>query len=71
MTNQELVARWHRERPEWTAKLSARDWDFMEEVATQLDGARAPDPKSCTVPPEGWYCTRQAGHEGPCAAHKW
>jgi hypothetical protein len=23
----------------------------------------------CTVPPEGWYCTRQKGHEGPCAAH--
>lgn len=22
----------------------------------------------CTVPPEGWYCTRGAGHEGPCAA---
>lgn len=22
----------------------------------------------CTVPPEGWYCTRTAGHDGPCAA---
>lgn len=24
--------------------------------------------KLCTVPPEGWYCTRISGHEGPCAA---
>lgn len=23
----------------------------------------------CEVPPPGWYCTRNAGHEGPCAAH--
>lgn len=22
----------------------------------------------CKVPPEGWSCSRPAGHEGPCAA---
>ena len=22
----------------------------------------------CTKPPTGWRCTREAGHEGPCAA---
>jgi hypothetical protein len=22
----------------------------------------------CQIPPQGWYCTRQAGHDGPCAA---
>jgi len=22
----------------------------------------------CNVPPEGWYCTRAPGHDGPCAA---
>lgn len=22
----------------------------------------------CTVPPKGYYCTREAGHTGPCAA---
>jgi hypothetical protein len=22
----------------------------------------------CTKPPPGWYCTRDVGHEGPCAA---
>lgn len=21
----------------------------------------------CSVPPEGWWCSRQPGHEGPCA----
>jgi hypothetical protein len=25
--------------------------------------------KVCTVPPDGWYCTREVGHPGPCAAH--
>jgi hypothetical protein len=23
----------------------------------------------CTIPPEGWYCTREPRHEGPCAAY--
>ena len=23
--------------------------------------------EKCTVPPEGWSCTREAGHKGPCA----
>lgn len=23
---------------------------------------------ACTLPPPGWYCTRPAGHDGPCAA---
>lgn len=22
----------------------------------------------CAIPPEGWWCSREAGHEGPCAA---
>jgi len=24
----------------------------------------------CKVPPKGWLCTRQSGHEGPCAAYR-
>jgi len=23
---------------------------------------------TCTIPPEGWECTRESGHDGPCAA---
>lgn len=25
-------------------------------------------PMKCELPPDGWYCTRMPGHEGPCAA---
>jgi len=28
-------------------------------------------PDGCAVPPPGWYCTRQSGHSGPCAAIEW
>lgn len=24
---------------------------------------------TCKTPPEGWYCTRECGHDGPCAAY--
>lgn len=23
----------------------------------------------CKLPPEGWICTRESGHSGPCAAY--
>lgn len=29
-----------------------------------------PQKGRCTLPPEGWYCTRAKGHDGPCAAHQ-
>lgn len=22
----------------------------------------------CKIPPKGWFCTREKGHDGPCAA---
>jgi len=24
--------------------------------------------KRCDIPPAGWFCSRDAGHTGPCAA---
>jgi len=24
--------------------------------------------EKCSLPPKGWRCTREPGHEGPCAA---
>lgn len=24
----------------------------------------------CTIPPEGWWCSRTPGHSGPCAARQ-
>ncbi len=26
--------------------------------------------RACDRPPKGWYCTREKGHEGPCAAYE-
>ena len=26
---------------------------------------------TCDVPPPGWWCSRDEGHDGPCAAHPW
>ena len=31
--------------------------------------ARSPEPEHCGLPPEGWTCSRERGHPGPCAAH--
>lgn len=28
----------------------------------------APVDQGCKLPPEGWWCSREPGHEGPCAA---
>ena len=38
------------------------------DVLTRYRPAAEQPPRSCTVPPPGWYCTRVAGHDGPCAA---
>lgn len=31
-----------------------------------------PEPlvRHCDRPPPGWHCTREPGHDGPCAAHR-
>lgn len=28
------------------------------------------EPDYCTVPPEGWWCSREPSHDGPCAARE-
>ena len=33
-----------------------------------LDGP--PMPQQCDKPPAGWWCSRAAGHSGPCAARE-
>lgn len=25
---------------------------------------------TCTLPPPGWWCSREPGHDGPCAARE-
>ena len=49
----------------------------MKDVLTRFRDKYGDDPTNCPsrnatnpcmIPPEGWICTRIAGHEGPCAA---
>ena len=35
----------------------------MSKHISGAEGAQA-----CDSPPPGWYCTRERGHDGPCAA---
>ncbi len=70
-TNVEQVEAWHREwvmtnKPHWGDRI---DWATADDIARRLDEAQAPEPASCDLAPAGWYCTRQKGHDGPCAAH--
>ena len=42
------------------------NWDntlYHEHLCEQDDG-------HCRRPPQGWHCTREAGHAGPCAARR-
>lgn len=41
----------------------SRCWVHGETATAQNDGAQA-----CDRPPTGWYCSRGAGHDGPCNA---
>ena len=38
------------------------EWRYI--MTDELEGGE----RCCKKPPVGWYCTRAAGHEGPCAA---
>jgi len=71
MTNQQRVEAWHQEwlesnEPHWGDRIN---WTTADDIARRLDEAGATKAESCDVPPEGWYCTRPKGHDGPCAAH--
>lgn len=40
----------------------------VSDLLAALEVALPAAPSRCNVPPEGWECSRAAGHEGPCAA---
>jgi hypothetical protein len=42
--------------------------DFVVDEETTISCGLAEIQDICTIPPEGWRCTRAGGHEGPCAA---
>lgn len=45
-----------------------KTWEAMPPLGIEVLQQCAED-DVCDVPPEGWQCTRQKGHEGPCAAY--
>ena len=42
---------------------------FPQRAAT-IEAAEL-QPINCDVPPPGWWCSRDKGHDGPCAADEW
>lgn len=50
---------------EWEGDLTAEEQSMIDRA---WDRHVAAGPQ-CSIPPEGWFCTRGAGHDGPCAAH--
>jgi len=52
----------------WTFQFE-RHGHLAPEWAKKARAALNSAPSYCTVPPPGWYCSRCAGHDGPCAAH--
>ncbi len=49
--------------------LTIKDVEAAKAFVTEFS-ERCVIPKNgfCTIPPEGWTCSRECGHEGPCAA---
>lgn len=56
------------DRAVWATILDAVA--FLHERVSRVDDWCARGDHACarSVAPDGWYCTRRAGHEGPCAA---
>lgn len=42
--------------------------EYVGELAEIAEGLRGLKTGTCKKPPAGWKCTRQSGHDGPCAA---
>lgn len=49
----------HGEEPDDPTAIEAAKAELREWLGYEL---------ACGLPPVGWYCTRGAGHDGPCAA---
>lgn len=60
--DERTVRRIVRNTPVQIAKLKR-----LEAAATDPG---APVDQGCKVPPAGWWCSREPGHDGPCAARR-
>lgn len=45
-------------------------WSYMCGYCTVEVARRFGIVDPCKLPPEGWWCSRGVGHEGPCAARE-
>lgn len=59
-----LCAPSHRKSiTEWALEFAKAELFYLDNP-----GRRAYPDRGCELPPPNWYCTRSAGHPGPCAA---
>lgn len=47
--------------------VDVRTGEMAEVIFTASDFVK---PGTCTLPPEGWFCSLGAGHDGPCPTRR-
>jgi hypothetical protein len=63
-----LATRWRDRARVLLAKHDDKPATSAPKPATSLVETGEPREQACSRPPAGWRCTRESGHEGPCAA---
>ncbi len=62
-------ASWEGEEDGWVDNGLKADAATYEALCAEIDAIEEERGQArCTIPPEGWWCSREAGHEEPCAA---
>lgn len=54
----------HLFKPAMCATVGVRDFSVAPESYERV----VPPNLGCKLPPPGWWCSREPGHDGPCAA---
>jgi hypothetical protein len=54
--------------PEPGQPLSHKDVETIQKQIGSATSHKVPPAALCAKPPTGWVCTRERGHDGPCAA---
>jgi hypothetical protein len=54
----------------WTDGYPARIGDGADHIIEKLKIIAEQKEYNCKRMPAGWFCSREEGHEGPCAASK-
>lgn len=59
---------WKKEQVRFYIKLSSGRRIRFETLIADAPYSEYLRTQRCSVPPKGWWCSREPGHEGPCAA---